>query len=795
MIAFMQYGIFAVLLGVVLLQQQAALPALDPVLTGLLAGASGATAGAGFILGRRRDGTIRHVLLVIGILAATSAGYLYAAMRAELRLADALGGHLEGSDIRLTGVVDDLPQPLDEGVRFAFAVEHAELAQSPGLPAQVPGRILLSWYRKRTDDAPLPVVTAGERWQFEVRLKRPHGNAVPGVFDYEAWLLERNVRATGYVRAPATAVRLAVEEGGFMPAVHRLRARIRQSFLAALPDAPYTGILIALAIGDQKAIGTEQWEVFRRTGVSHLVAISGLHISLVGLIAGGLCAMAWRRSPRLVLRFPVRKAAALAALLVAAAYAVLAGLGIPVQRALIMLTVLVLSLLGGREANSARVLALALLCVLVADPWAVLSAGFWLSFAAVAIILFVVSGRMGKVSGRVAAVRIQLAITVATVPLLLLLFQAFSLVSPLANAIAIPLVSFIITPLTLAAIAWPDPWLLVPAHSVSALMMGALEWLAASEFALWQRSSPPLWMAIGAGAAVLVLLSPRATPGKLAALPMVVMLLLWPAPRPPSGEFQATVLDVGQGLAVHVQTASSDLIFDTGPPYGAHSDAGARVLVPYLRARGVNRIDRLILSHDDTDHIGGTQSLLAAVRTEHILAGEHVLTLRGLEKWPASACIAGTTWEWDRVRFAVLAPAQGGAPTRRNNDLSCVLRISADGGSLLLVGDIEARTEAQLVERYGDGLASSAIVVAHHGSRSSSSAEFVDQVMPEAAVFSVGYRNPFGHPHPAVWTRWSEAGARGWRTDSQGSIALDFGADGLVVGGIRDQRRRYWQGR
>ncbi|PKO57642.1 MAG: DNA internalization-related competence protein ComEC/Rec2 [Betaproteobacteria bacterium HGW-Betaproteobacteria-19] len=789
----MQMASFAFLLGVWCLQQQSSLPALDPYVAMLLNVLLGGVATTVFAVRCKAVGGALHLLSALGMTAILAAGFLYAAACAQNRLSDALRGDLEGVDIRLTGVVSDLPQILGEGVRFVFQVERVE---APDLDASaVPQRILLSWYRARGTDAPLPVVTPGERWQFVVRLKRPHGGAVPGGFDYEAWLLEHNLRATGYVRDKAGATRIEEDVGGFMHAVHRLRSEIRQSFKAVLPEAPYTGVLIALAVGDQKAIGSEQWEIFRRTGVSHLVAISGLHVSLVALIAGGLCAMVWRRRPALVLRVPVRKAAAVAGLLAAAGYALLAGLGIPVQRALIMLGVLALAMLAGRETKPGQVLALALLCVLVMDPWAVLSAGFWLSFGAVGIILFVVGGRVGEMPGWLAAVRIQLAITLATIPALLLLFQSFSLVSPLANAVAIPLVSFVITPLALAAIAWPDAWLLVPAHGVVTLMMAWLEWLAGSGLALWQRPAPPAWMVICASAAVLVLLLPRATPGKLAAVCMIACLLLWQVPRPAVGAFQATVLDVGQGLAVHVQTAAHDLLFDTGPPYGATTDAGERVLVPYLGARGVSRIDRLILSHDDVDHVGGTRSVLAAVSTDHILAGEHVLTLRGLEQWPAAPCLADVAWEWDAVRFEVLAPSTELPGARRSNDLSCVLRIRAEGGSLLLVGDIEARTEAFLVNGHGSGLTSTAIVVAHHGSRSSSTADFVDAVMPQAAVFSVGHRNPFGHPHPVIWARWAEAGARNWRTDSQGSISLNFATDGLVVESDREQRPRYWHGR
>jgi len=784
---FMRMASIAFLLGIWWLQQQAALPRLDVPFTITCVACLAVLMLAAFqrpVV--RRTGLVRWGLIAIATLAVSGAGYLYAAARANVRLADSLLHTLEGRDLAMTGVVADLPQAVGEGVRFVFEVEEAD--------AGVPGRVLLSWYRPRDEDAPLPHVSPGERWHFVVRLKRPHGNAVPGGFDYEAWLLERNLRATGYVRNPNEALRLDADAGGFMHGVHRLRAHIRDAIGAALPDAPHAGILIALAVGDQGAISPAHWEVFRRTGVSHLVAISGMHISLVGVMIGGLCAQVWRRVPWLVLRVPVRKAAATAALIAALGYALLAGLGIPVQRALIMLIVAVVALLLGRESAPGRVLALALLCVVLIDPWAVLSPGFWLSFGAVAVILLLAGGRVRPGSGWRMAVRIQLAITFATIPALLALFNVFSLVSPVANAIAIPLVSFVITPLTLGAILWPSPVLLLPAHAVSGWMLHVLEWLADSSVALWQQAQPPGWMIVAGCVAALFLLLPAATPGRGAALAVMAALLSWQAPRPDWGQFRAVVLDVGQGLSVHVQTASRDMVYDTGPAYGA-SDAGTRVVAPYLGALGVSRLDRLVLSHDDADHVGGTQSVLDAVAVTHILAGDEASTLRGLARWPSEACTAGRTWEWDGVGFDVLWPTAGMLPARRNNEHSCVLRIHGAGGSLLLVGDVEHLAEQALVAAHGDTLASSAIVVAHHGSRSSSIDAFVDAVMPELAVFSVGYLNRFGHPHPSVWTRWAVAGARSYRTDSQGSITLEVDADGVTATASRERHPRYWHGR
>jgi competence protein ComEC len=675
--------------------------------------------------------------------------------------------------------------------------------------------VLLSWYRgygraPRVERG-IPALQPGERWRLPVRLQRPHGSAAPGAFDYEAWLLERDLRATGYVRGAGG--RLAGEGGGFMCGVHRLRARIRQQFAAALPQAPYLGILTALAIGDQSAITPEQWEILRRTGVQHLVAISGLHVSLAALAAGGLCAALWRRAPGLALRCPARHAGAAAGLAAAGVYALLAGLGIPVRRALVMLLVVTISLAARRGTSARNTLALALAAVLIVDPWATLAAGFWLSFGAVAVILLLARGRVAPVRGWRAAARLQLAITLATAPALVVLFQGFSLASPVANAFAIALVSFAIAPLVLLAALWPADGLLELAHILLAWMMTALQWLAALPFALCERPLPPPWLFAAALAAVMLTILPRGTPARLAALALLGGFLLWQPARPRPGEFNAAVLDVGQGLAVHVQTARHDVLYDSGPLYGSAIDAGERVVTPYLRALGVGRLDAVMISHDDADHAGGLESVRARVEVGEIFAGrggdaesasgsasipEHVhATPRGLPVHGVQgvSCVSGLRWRWDGVDFAVLAPDEL-PPGRRGNAQSCVLRISGAGGaSLLLTGDIGRGGEEDLTRRYGAALASTAVVVAHHGSRSSSSSAFVATVRPQAAIFSAGYRNRYGHPHPQVLARWEAAGARNLRTDSGGTILLETGGAEMKIAGWREIRPRYWHGR
>lgn len=775
---------------------------------------------------RQSEALVRGALLVV-IAAATGAAW--SAWRAELRLADALRGELEGVDLVVRGHVASLPQAVDQGWRFVL--------ETDGETAGVPRRLLLSWRQERDappSTGPLPAPQPGEAWSFVVRLRRPHGFVNPGGFDYEAWLLERGIRATGYVRKDAT--RRDGPPATAMQAVHRLRALLRDRMLAVLPGDGQGGLLVALAVGDQGGISASTWEVFRRTGVGHLVSISGLHVALVGLFCGAAVSLLWRRLPGFALRLPAQKAAAAAALGGATVYALLAGLGIPVLRAWLMLVVAAAVLFSGRAVAPSRTLAVALLVVLVIDPWAVLAAGFWLSFGAVAIILATLGGRVRARSGWRAAVRVQLAISVALIPLLLAQFQSFPLLSPVANLVAIPIVSFVITPLVLLSLPWPSAWLLLPADTAASLMMVVLERLAAVDGALWEQAAPPPWL-LGAGlAAVAVLLLPRATPGRLAAPALLAGLLAWQPARPPEGGFQAQVLDVGQGLAVHVQTRRHDLMFDAGPPYGSEADAGSRVILPYLRAAGVERLDALVLSHDDADHTGGAASLVAGTVVTSILAGQPVATasrlgragtasgedpgddhgVRTSDETGAPAprhCATGGAWEWDGVRFEMLHPqdeasagdaALAGADAEQagrghDNETSCVLRVSAAAGALLLTGDIGVATERALLARLPAGALESTVVVsAHHGSRSSSSAAFIDATRALHVVHSAGYRNAFGHPHPQVWARWADAGARNWRTDVQGAIGLVFpaAAEGEVsLSAARERAPRYWHGR
>jgi competence protein ComEC len=763
--------------GVWLLQQQRALP--DVAWLALLF-ISAAIAGIGF--SRRVGPAVAAGTMFIGFAAL---GFAWAASVAHLRLSDRLDAGLEGRDVIVTGVVAGLPQEFERGVRFEFDVESA--------PAGVPRRVALSWYGSLTsEESDLLRVRAGERWRLTVRLRRPHGSVNPHGFDYEAWLLERGVRATGYVRPKADRERLSERVAGY--AIDRLREAVRERFRATLPDHRYAGILVALAIGDQRAIDPGEWQLFARTGVSHLMSISGLHVTMIAGLAALLVSFGWRRSESLALALPAQKAAALAGFLAALAYCLISGFAVPAQRTLYMVGVVAAALWMGRAASASRVLAAALFLVLVLDPWAVLSPGFWLSFAAVAVIFYVGASRTARAHWLAQWGRVQWAVTVGLVPLLLVIFQQVSLVSPIANAVAIPVVSLVVTPLALAGAVLPFAWPLSLGHAILEALMATLGWLAESPGAVWQQHAPPAWTLPLALAGVAWLLVPRGVPAR--ALGIVLLLPLFAvAPRGPrAGDLWITVLDVGQGLSVLARTERHALLYDAGPAFNAFSDSGNRVVLPYLRGEGIPRLDALVVSHDDGDHSGGAASVLEAIPVGLLwssLSSDHALL--GTATW-RTPCVAGRRWVWDTVSFEFLHPREepSAARSARANDRSCVLRIEARGGRVLLTGDIERATERELLQRAPALLTAEALLAPHHGSGSSSSPEFVKQVAPRYAIFSAGYRNRFDHPRENVLARYREAGSEILRTDSGGAIRMNLEPEGIRIEAQRDRARRYW---
>ena len=756
---------------------------------------------------RRRLAAGPVIACALRVAAAGAIGFAYAAGGAEARLADALPVEWEGEDIALVGVVDDLPQASARGTRFALAVERTLTRD-----AIVPSRLSLAWYAQATKDADAeapPAIAAGERWQLVVRLKRPHGTVNPHGFDVEAWLLENGIRATGYVRADGRNRRLDAFAGRAADVVLRARESIRTRILAALPEARYAGVIVALTIGDQRGIPEAQWRVFNRTGIAHLISISGLHVTVFADAGGRTCLRA-RAAKRAAHRaHSGAQGRGGSGVLCATLYVLLAGAGVPAVRTLLMLAVAALGLVLARPGTAAVIWLWALVVVLVWDPWAGLTPGFWLSFGAVGVLLYAGVGRLWSPLPRDASLRIarmlcagaraQFVVTIALVPGSLALFQQVSLVAPIANAIAIPVVTFAVVPVALGAIVLPldAPWQV--AHAVFSALMLPLDALAALPGAAWQQHAPPGWAVAVALAGVALLVAPRGVPGR--ALGFVALLpLIFVRPAPPEpGTFKMTVLDVGQGLAIVVRTHRHALVYDTGPRYSDESDAGGRQVAPFLRAEGIEHLDGMIVTHQDSDHSGGALTLLATVPVDRFvssLPAEHaILARRAADGGIMERCEAGQAWTWDGVRFTVLQPtlALYAVAQAKPNDLSCVVRIDSDHGSALLTGDLEARGELELVRRDPESLAADVLLVPHHGSRTSSTEAFIAAVAPRIAVYTPGYRNRFGHPRPEVVARYERAGIRSYRTDFDGALTFTFAPGASLVPRVeREHDRRYW---
>lgn len=770
------------------LQQQATLPAFGGAF------AVAAVAAVAVVWSRSTTRALRCAGAVLAVLACAAAGFYWAAGQAWWRLADRLPATWEGRDVRVEGVVAALPERTARGWRFRLDVTRVLTPE-----AHVPARISVSWFdpeRDALETLPLAApVAPGERWRLTVRLKRPRATANPHAFDYEAWLLERGIRAVGYVREGTVRERVGPDAWQPRYAVERARAAIREGMLGALGGRPYAGVLVALAIGDQQSIPSDQWQVFTRTGVNHLMSISGLHVTMVAAIGVIAVGWGWRRSPRLTAAVPAQTAASTAGLLVAVAYALLAGFAVPARRTVWMLAVVAAAQWLRVDVAPSRILAAALALVLVLDPMAVLSAGFWLSFGAVALMMFVSVGRADRPRWLAAWGRTQWALFVGLAPLLVVLFNQVSLVAPLANAVAVPWVSFVVVPLSLlaAVLPWaPVAWL---AHASMWPIGEALAWLSQLPAAVWTQHAPPFWAAVLAALGAAWLLLPRGFPGRwlgvLAMLPMVA----GEAPRPGPAEAWVTVLDVGQGLAAVVRTRHNALVFDTGAAWSSEADSGSRIVAPYLRGAGIRAIDGLVLSHDDADHTGGARGVLAAVPVGWVATplGAGHPALAGAERvWP---CVSGQAWNWDGVRLEVLHPpaASYARADLRDNDRSCVLKVASRGGSVLIAADIEKRGEAWLVENGGD-LRADVLVVPHHGSGTSSSPGFVRAVDPAVAVFPVGYRNRFGHPKDEVLRRYVAHGAAVVRTDADGAVEIRLGDTGWSLTRWREQHARYWHG-
>ncbi|TQV81327.1 DNA internalization-related competence protein ComEC/Rec2 [Exilibacterium tricleocarpae] len=717
-------------------------------------------------------------------LATFAAGLGWGLASGYLLLADQLQPAAQGRDINVTGEIVGLPQARETGQMLLLRPDAASAATLPSL-------IRLSWFGG-------PPLGTGDRCRLTVRLKAPRGLSNPGGFDYHTWLVGQGIGATGYVRdspdnhCSGTATALSVG---------RWRQHLGRFLARESGQLNHVAFLQALTIGDRQAISETQWQVLRRTGTQHLMAISGLHIGLVatlGYLLGGLLGRV------LVLCRPlsgaVRYTSVASSLSLAGVYAALAGFSLPTQRALVMVVLVHICLLRRRPVPIFHILSLTLLLVLLWSPLAAHSAGFWLSFGAVAALLLGFCGRRLVATGRGwrylrQTVWSQWVVLVGLlVPLSCLGLPAAPL-APLANTVAIPLVSWLVVPPLLSACLLAD---IAPGLSRAALASADVAFDGVWRYLLWVDALAPPVQPLATGPVVLMLalsgglllLGPRHLP--LRWLGLCCLLPLWLPPTGDQPPLRITVLDVGQGLAVVIATPGRTLVYDAGPRFSERFDAGSDIVAPFLQHRRIRTIDRLIVSHGDIDHSGGARALVAAVPTGLVLAGE-------ADPMPGavlSPCRAGTSWQWDAVTFTLLAPALAWDEADNigaGNDRSCVLLVEYAEQRILLPGDISVRSEVKLLAAGSVAGPLSVLVAPHHGSNTSSSPAWVDALQPAFVVFSTGYGNRYRHPHAAVVERYRAGGAVLLNTAVTGAVEFVWHADTApAVIRYRQRQRRYW---
>lgn len=633
-------------------------------------------------------------------------------------------------------------------------------------------------------------IVPGEQWQFALRIKPVHGYRNPGGWDYDAWLYHQGVRYTAYVKSTKTAKRIEPNTCCWLDRQrHHLRDKIQQLKLSDSAE----GILLALTIGDKSQLSRTDKETFTLTGTSHLMAISGLHIGLAAGLFGGLVNLLWRRTPYLCARYPAILAGTFAGMLAAIIYALLSGFGLPAQRALVMLSIAAIAILYRKQCRPFDVLALAAIAVGIYQPSAVLEAGFWLSFSAVAAILLI----LPQISGYnrvIQAIILQIGISIALYPVLLIFGMTSHLLAPLINLVLVPVFALFIVPVSLLGTAlltiadWPGILLAVVAYGLDWLLI-PLQHLAQQNTFHLHSSGLPWWQTWTLIGGVFILLAPITIKWRLISLLLLGLGHLPNKTEIAQGDYQVTLLDVGQGLSAIVQTQHHTLIYDTGAAYRSGFNLADAVVLPYLRQHNIKHIDRLVISHGDNDHAGSAVHLANAIPIKQILTSEpHRLSL------PNAPCYAGQSWTWDNVSFTVLHPKLNEKSKRKSNNASCVLMISNRIGKTLLTGDIEKRTEYQLLPTLTKHAPYSVISAPHHGSNSSSSTAFIQATQAKHVLYPVGAYNRYRFPHKQVWRRWQNHQAQNWRTDQSGAIQFQFIQENGLLGPqqYRIDHKRYW---
>lgn len=700
--------------------------------------------------------------------------FVYVCSFAGQNLSSQLPKSFENKVIDVYGQIVSLPVVGEHHVSFEF-----KLSSINSTPFR--HKVRLNWYGH------YPKLKPGQFWRLQIKLKRAHGFANPGGFDYAGYLLQKGIVATGYVKGKATLVAI---KGQWL---NRLRQHMANTISALAGQTPYTAMIKALVMGDKHGIAPAQWQILQKTGTNHLMVIAGLHVGMVTGLIFALFAWLWRRSERLMLMLATPRVAAIAAVMSALMYSALAGFSVPTIRATIMIAVFMLAIILRRPLSLGQGLLSALLIVLILQPLSVLTAGFWLSFGAVSVIFYGMSARLGRKNLWWKWGRLQWLVALGLMPLTLLWFHNASFISPIANSFAIPLVGLLVVPLSLlgSAIALINAklasvlfWL---ATKILAFTWMGLHWFASLPLASVHFAPPSRISVLIAMLGLLLLLAPRAMPAKWLGMVFCLPIFLSSSKAPVMGGVRLTVLDVGQGLATVIQTAHHSMVYDTGAKWGDDFDMGQAVVVPYLQHQGIRHLDLMMISHGDNDHIGGAASILKVMPVERIATS---VPYR-FPKRHANYCLAGQHWQWDGVYFRVLYPTQ--STLGQDNNSSCVLRISTGRQAILLTGDIEKAAEQFLVNHQANYLPATLIVAPHHGSNTSSTLGFLHKVHPSDVIYSTGYLNRFHFPSKAVVQRYQKFDSRAWNTAVDGAVSVTMQAGKVLkILPYREQAKRFW---
>ncbi len=713
------------------------------------------------------------------VVLALMIGLVWANWVASGLLAKSIPVEMEKQDIEVMGHIVGVPVKNHFYSRFDFEV--VSLIWS-GIAYSSPGRIRLKAYDH------IDKFHANQSWEFTVRLKQSRSYQNPGArFNYETYLFENRIRATGYVRNENTNKLLANSTSHF--SISKFREWVGLFIRENFSGHSHTGILNALIVGVRGTLKDSHWRILQNTGTIHLVAISGLHIGMVSGFVMLFIARIWRLTGQLQIKVPSLYVATMAGLIAGGCYALLAGMTIPTRRAMVMLAVVGISVLLNRKSNAFELLVLVLATVLLTDPLAPLSGGFWLSFSAVAVIVSWIHSIKRKTEtfspkNPMTIARdwtsLQLVLSFGMAPLLLLLFQKLSLIAPVANLIAIPVIGIIVVPLGLIglgllSLGFQDLALILFEGALICIdyLWIVLEFLGTMEWSIWQPPAAPTWMMAFAVVGLLFLFLGPTFPGRITAILWVLPLMAFQPQKLNMGTFRYTMLDVGHGLASVIETRNHVLIYDAGPNFRGGMDTGKSIVIPYLYSRGISTIDTIIISHGHNDHIGGYRSIVEEFEITRQLFGEPSTDP------DVSQCRSGQRWVWDGVKFEVLWPNE--IVNEGGNNASCVLKVSSLHGSILITGDIEARVERKLIAEQSIKLNSDVIQVPHQGSKTSSTRSFVWAVNPDLALLSTGYLNRFHHPHESVSRRYSEMGIDALNTAFDGSISVVFAAQRIVT--------------